>query len=246
MQNKHLWKHSKFILKSDRCVASKDKNHVSAGSRFMANIIAHVYEQAIREHAEGLLLDLGCGNVPLYEVYKPYVSDNVCVDWLNSSRDNPYIDYQFDLNHCIPLESSKFDTIIATDVLEHIREPDLLWSEMSRLLKPGGKLILGVPFLYWIHEEPHDYYRYTKYRLICFCTTHHLEVVTLYSYGGPCEVLRDILAKQADSATRLIRAAFHINSLILRTIFYIQGSKKNREIENFPLGYCLVAKKSIL
>jgi len=243
MQNRHLWKPTKFILRAGRCVSSKDEKHVGKGSRLITNIVALVYEQAIRQHARGVLLDLGCGEVPFYEVYRPYVTDNVCVDWINTKHENPCVDHQYDLNRSIPLQNSHFDTILATDVLEHILEPDLLWSEMSRLLKPGGKLILGVPFLYWIHEEPYDYYRYTKHRLTSYCTTHQLDVLTLQAYGGPSEVMRDILAKLADSATRPIRVGFQITSLMLKIAFYIQGSQNKKEMEKFPLGYCLVAQK---
>ena len=245
MQNTHLWEPSKFVIRAGRCVASSDTRQVAASSRMMADMIARAYEHAIKGHAQGLLLDLGCGHVPLYEVYRPHVTDNICVDWVNTSHKNPYLDHQFDLNCAIPLESSQFDTILATDLLEHIREPDLLWSEMSRLLKPGGKLILGVPFLYWIHEEPYDYNRYTEYRLRDFCMTHGFDVVTLDSYGGAKEVLRDILAKQASSARRCTGAGFRLVSLMLRAIFRLQRPHGCGERETFPLGYCLVAQKEL-
>ena len=131
------------------------------------------------EHARGLLLDLGCGKVPLFEAYQEHVDDNICVDWERSSHPSPHVDHQFDLNRPIPPPSGGFDTLLVTDVLEHIARPDVLWGEMARLLKPGGKIILGVPFCYWIHDEPHDYYRYTEYRLRLYCEDNGVQVVSL-------------------------------------------------------------------
>ena len=65
----------------------------------------------------------------------------------------------------------------------------------ARLLKPDGKLILGVPFLYWLHEEPHDYYRYTEFALDRFCQLSGLRLVELTPYGGLPEVFIDMSSK---------------------------------------------------
>ena len=67
------------------------------------------------------------------------------------------------LNGPLPFPDGSFDTFISTDVLEHIREPVIAWSEMAWVLRPGGKLIVSVPFPYSLHEEPHDYHRHTRY-----------------------------------------------------------------------------------
>jgi len=57
------------------------------------------------------------------------------------------------------------DTVTLFQVLEHIAEPQQLLDEVYRILKPGGRLIITVPFMWHIHEAPHDYYRYTRYGL---------------------------------------------------------------------------------
>ncbi len=109
------------------------------------------------------------GLFPLYGVYKDLVRDTVCVDWDQSLHPSPHLDYTCNLNGVLPLKDEEFDTILLTDVLEHIQDPFCLWKEMTRVLKHGGKVIVGVPFLYPIHEAPHDYFRYTEHALRLFC-----------------------------------------------------------------------------
>ncbi|MFW2440082.1 MAG: class I SAM-dependent methyltransferase [Arenicellales bacterium] len=58
-----------------------------------------------------------------------------------------------------------FDVIIMGEVLEHLHSPHLAIDNIASALKPGGKLVITVPFMFPIHERPHDYYRYTRYGL---------------------------------------------------------------------------------
>ena len=65
----------------------------------------------------------------------------------------------------LPFGDSEFDTIILSDVLEHIPVPEHLWKEMARILSRNGKIIMNVPFYYCLHEAPHDCSRYTEFAL---------------------------------------------------------------------------------
>ena len=58
-----------------------------------------------------------------------------------------------------------FETVLCTEVLEHLPEPQKAIDEMYRVLRPGGELLLTTRFLFPIHDAPHDYFRYTKYGL---------------------------------------------------------------------------------
>jgi hypothetical protein len=112
---------------------------------------------------------------------------------------------------------------------------------MTRLLKPAGKIILGVPFLYWIHEAPHDYYRYTKFALENFCQRNGLKVLYLEPYGGAPEVVIDIVSKLVVYSRRRTKywaaiAGAYMNSAVGQRL------SANTRLE-FPLGYCLVAEK---
>src|SRR5262249_38411295 len=61
--------------------------------------------------------------------------------------------------------NATFETVLCTEVLEHLPEPQKAVDEMFRVLRPGGELLLTTRFLFPIHDAPDDYFRYTKYGL---------------------------------------------------------------------------------
>lgn len=65
----------------------------------------------------------------------------------------------------LPFPDEVFSVVVCTEVLEHTQTPELVLSELRRILKPGGKLLLSVPFAYPIHYAPTDYYRFTRFGL---------------------------------------------------------------------------------
>jgi SAM-dependent methyltransferase len=106
------------------------------------------------------------------------------------------LDHEVDLNTApLPFDAAAFDTVLLSDVLEHIAEPDQLIGEIARILRPGGALILGVPFLYPIHEQPYDFHRYTQYKLEHFASKHGFAIVELGPVGGASDVWTDISCK---------------------------------------------------
>jgi SAM-dependent methyltransferase len=246
MKNKENWKPSKYVWKKCKLIASRDKKQVGIGSRLIADIIANYYGKYLPKYAHGKLLDLGCGYVPLFHVYDKYTSDVVCVDWENTLHKNEYLDFTCDLNNELPFSDNEFDTIILSDVLEHIQNPQLLWSEMTRILKKDGILIMNVPFYYWLHETPFDYYRYTEFSLKRFAAAENMELVLLESVGGVLEVFGDISAKVFASCGLVGRC---LASSIQQSVNTIRKTKFGRKIYNstrsaFPLGYFLIARKS--
>ncbi|MDH3216060.1 MAG: class I SAM-dependent methyltransferase [Candidatus Krumholzibacteria bacterium] len=240
MKNTDTWRPSKYVMTAKGLRGSRDKTEVGVGSRLVADLAAQAYESALREHATGLLLDLGCGKVPLFGVYRQYVSDNICVDWENSVHHNEWLDLEHDLNVGIPFADDHFDTILSTDVLEHVHNPHSLWREMARVLKPSGKVIVGVPFLYAIHEEPHDYFRYTEYALRHLCETSGLRVIALEPYGGLADTILTMIARAA--------ATKPLAGLAARAVMWIGGSRlgavvREKTKRRYPPGYCLIGEK---
>lgn len=195
MKHSQEWKPSKFVVRRGRLSGSRDPGDVATESRLIVDLVARVFERLVPEHCSGRLLDMGCGKVPLYGTYRNHVSDVVCVDWENTESPSPHVDLLFDLSQPLPFEDGTFDTVLATDVLEHLADAEQSWAEIARLLAPGGKLVASVPFCYWLHEEPHDYYRYTEHALRWFAERVGLEVVVLECLGGAPLVIADVFAK---------------------------------------------------
>ncbi len=111
----------------------------------------------------GRLLDVGCGTKPYRNLFNN--SEYVGLD-IDSpvSRLRGIADYLYD-GVLFPFAADEFDSILCNQVFEHVFNPDFFLSEISRVLKPGGKIILSVPFVWDEHEQPYDYARYTIFAL---------------------------------------------------------------------------------
>src|SRR5437660_6527726 len=120
MKNKEDWIPSKFVYKNGRLIGSRDPAEVGVSSRLIADIIAHFYDQYLKQYARGRLLDLGCGKVPFYAAYQELATDVLCVDWESSLHQSCHIDLELDVRRDFPFGDNEFDTIILSDVLEHI------------------------------------------------------------------------------------------------------------------------------
>jgi SAM-dependent methyltransferase len=245
MKNVQTWAPTKFVLERGRFRASPNPKELSPGSRLLGDLLASCYQTHLKSHCRGRLLDLGCGKVPFYGLYREYVSETVCVDWHNSSHGNDYLDAECDLTKDLPFSDACFDTILLSDVLEHIPTPGSLWREMGRLLKPGGKLLLNVPFYYYLHEEPYDYYRYTKYALLRFAETTGFEIILIKEVGGAPEIVVDIVSKSilrfgpiGEWTAVALQAACW--SLVTSPL----GARiSEKTAKQFPLGYFMIAQK---
>ncbi|MFC1628390.1 class I SAM-dependent methyltransferase [Gemmatimonadota bacterium] len=246
MNNRNDWQPNKYIYKKGKLVASRDRKQVGVASRLIADIVAELYEHNIRQYARGKLLDLGCGNAPLYHAYREHITENICVDWKNTLHKNIYLDFECDLAEVLPFSDGEFNTIILSDVLEHIFEPIKLWKEMSRILSINGKVLLNVPFYYWLHERPYDYYRYTEFALQRFVEISGLRLIQLEPIGGAPEILADICAKHFQFipliGNNLASAIQYITRLFIKTTLGQGISKKTGRA--FPLGYFLIAEKA--
>lgn len=246
MNNAELWQPSKFVVRRGHLTASRDPAEVGVACRLAVDIVAGFYERHLPIHCRGRVVDLGCGKVPLYGAYRNRADEVTCVDWAGSLHRTSHLDLECDLTRPLPFEDARFDTIILSDVLEHIPTPGALWGEMSRILAPGGKLLLNVPFFYWLHEEPHDYYRYTGHALRRFSENVGLDVVSIEPLGGTPEVLADVIAKHLHGGLPLVggllaRMAQGCARLLLSTR---PGRRLSaRTASKFPLGYFLVASK---
>lgn len=246
MRNREKWRPTKYIKRNGTLRGVRNSAELSIGSILIADIIARYFDKNIRKYAKGRLIDLGCGKVPLFEAYKDFITENICVDWQNSSHDSDFIDFECDLNSRLPFEDAEFDTVILSDVLEHIREPKIIWKEMSRIMKRNGHALISVPFFYWIHEAPFDYFRYTKYALYYFIESNGFEIVEFDITGGMLEIITDIIAKHLQVMPVIGRtfAKFIQYFVLMFRRTKIGGFFSKRSMNVFPFGYFFVIRKT--
>jgi SAM-dependent methyltransferase len=116
------------------------------------------YEVLRRTDLQGLVLDAGGGTAK--SSYLPLLGVNGHIESVNIDPERRPT-YVADLNEPLPMEDGRYDTIISLNTLEHIRRDAFALSELVRVLKPGGRMLLFVPFLYRVHGSPSDYHRHT-------------------------------------------------------------------------------------
>lgn len=147
------------------------------------SLVNPAVKQRLRRYATGKLVDIGCGSKPYKDMASTYVQTHTGVDHQDCIHGKSCIDI-IGTAYSIPLDSESYDTALCTDVLEHLEEPLLAISEAGRILKPGGYAIYTVPFFWHLHEEPRDFYRYTKYGLRYLFEKSGFEVVEITPLSG--------------------------------------------------------------
>ena len=241
MRNETIWRPTKYVQRGGRWRTSLDTKEVGVGSRLISDAVAKRYAEHLASCAHGRLLDLGCGKAPLYGVYRSLVTNVTCCDW----ADDVHVDVVSDLAQPLPFADGAFDTIILSDVLEHAPDPALVWREMSRVLSPGGHIVMNVPFFYWLHAHPHDYYRFTEFALARFSTVNGLKVLRLEPIGGVLEVWADLHAKLM---ARIPIAGAPLAAMLQIVIGLWGRCRWGKHIakvsaRHFPLGYFVIAQK---
>lgn len=138
-------------------------------------------------YLKGELLDVGCGKMP----YRSYVLSNssvkkyVGIDLANALSYDKEIkpDIIWD-GTSMPIDDETYDCSIATEVLEHVFSPLSLLKEIHRVLKKEGLFFFTVPFLWPLHEVPHDAYRYTPWALEKILKQVGFENIQIHALGG--------------------------------------------------------------
>ena len=118
--------------------------------------------ERVRVHARGELLDVGCGAKPFAPLFAGRVrhywgSDLAASRYLGSARPDAFASAEAQ-----PFRAASFDTVLGLSMLTYLPEPLRMIHEAHRLLRPGGALILEFTQMVPLHDEPHDYFRFTR------------------------------------------------------------------------------------
>ena len=135
---------------------------------------------AARAHVHGRLLDAGAGRMAYRRMLEEF-SD--AYESLDATDPFGSIDHVADLQ-ATGLPDAQYDSIFCTQVLQHLPEPARAVGEIARLLKPGGTAIVSVPHLVWLHNEPHDYWRFTAHGMRHLLENAGLTSLSVEPVGG--------------------------------------------------------------
>jgi len=161
----------------------------------------------VRECAGGAILDVGAGRLStrklLASVGTSYTSCDVC-------QTHPELDVVCDITKPLPFGSSSFDTLYCCSVLEHTRAPWTVFDELFRILRPGGRVILSVPFIFYLHGAPEDYFRFTRHGVTMLAEKAGFQVERLVTHGGLFHTLLNVGSLLNSASLELLRLRFLI------------------------------------
>lgn len=112
---------------------------------------------------DGPLLDVGCGTMPYRSLFRVERYVGLEIDSL-ATRRRDIADAYYDGTR-FPFADGEFQSVLCNQVLEHVFNPEMFLSEVRRVLRPGGRLLLTIPFVWDEHEQPYDYARYSSFGL---------------------------------------------------------------------------------
>jgi SAM-dependent methyltransferase len=136
---------------------------------------------SVEKYSKGDVFDIGCGNKPYQNLFEGRITSYIGCDVAQSDQNKvdiicPATD--------IKAQSESFDTVFSTQVLEHVEEPQKMINEAFRVLRAKGYLVISAPFYWEHHEEPYDFFRYTKYGFEYLLKTAGFEIVEVIPNGG--------------------------------------------------------------
>lgn len=152
----------------------------AATSSLLANGVQGKWLARHAHRVRGRLLDLGAGNQPYLSWYGPLSDSVVAVDAIPGEGTDVLC-----LATALPFADNTFDTVLCTNVLEHVENAELAVSEAFRVLRPGGHMLVSVPFLYPTHEAPYDFWRTTHHGLRSVLERHGFRIEEMGAQGGP-------------------------------------------------------------
>ncbi len=203
---------------------------------------------------EGTLLDVGCGDKPYKHLFGKITSYQG-IDFKNYSKNKTFNqnkpDIYFDTNYNktlkLPFGDNSFDNVVSFQVLEHHRNPQKMMQEIVRVCRKNGFILITMPFIWGLHEEPNDYFRFTKNGFLELIKNNKCKIVEVRKQGAIFStvsvLLNDYLANFAKSSkpAYLTSIIIYLPFLLFSYLCFILD--KVFRSESIFLNYLFLIKK---
>ena len=194
-------------------------------------------------YIKGVVLDAGSGDGERYKKFFKF-DKYVTLD-INSAHRTDIIGSVED----IPAESGSFDSVISTQVLEHVKNPQKAVYEFYRVLKSEGYCLITAPQINELHDEPHDYFRFTKYGLEEIFNNAGFKIILIEKRGGFWSANAQMRIRYAIDLFRLNK--IRLLRYILQPFIWLCGMSavlidyfdKSRANQKHAIGWLVIAQK---
>ena len=193
----------------------------------------------------GVLVDIGCGTRP----YEKFANVNKYIGLeLDSelNRKRNFANYYYDGDE-MPFENKSIDSVLTSQVFEHVFTPDKFLKEINRILKSDGLLLLSVPLAWDEHEQPYDYARYTSFGLSYILNQNGFEVIELIKtsndFSAVVQLMITYIHKTAYTKNSYINLLITIIIIAPINILGLIISKILPKNEDFYLDNVVLARK---
>ena len=176
--------------------------------------------------ARGVLLDVGCGQKPYAAVFRPHVSRYIGMDY------SPAAGYRGNVADvcgdvaAIPIATASVDTVLCTEVLEHVSDPDAVVREIARVLRPSGVVICTAPFVYPVHDL-YDFFRYSPGTVAALMRRHGLTVDLERPLSGTALTLAIMLNLYWFEIGFIWTKWLYLVGLVLRPVLWVLAAMVN-------------------
>jgi SAM-dependent methyltransferase len=203
---------------------------------------------------QGLVVDVGCGAQPYRSLLHPRAT------YQGIDQTDAVAHFGYSLPATIyyegdrwPIEDASVDLVLSTETLEHVPKPAVFLSEAFRCLRPGGSLILAVPFAARWHFIPRDYWRFTPSGLQLLLSEARFIDIAVHARGNALTVacykvmalcFPLLLPQSQGFWKRVMLRAFGLLTLPIVTLLaIIANATLTRPWGDDCLGYTAIAKK---
>lgn len=188
------------------------------------------------------VLDVGAGKLFYRKLIREFSTNYKSLDIKQTHPDLDFIGTTSKTNQ----KGGTYSLVFCSQVLEHVPDPQESFDEIYRILKKDGYAVISVPFFMYLHEEPNDYFRYTKYALRFLSKKAGFEIVELTEIGGPFAMVATLTASVLIGIswnTPIINWLMYGINLFCQQIFRFGDFLVKPSKKILPSNYLLVLRK---